>query len=212
MATKKTKAKTRDIRDELVPRLFSIRAGMPIERFTPPAYVGPDVLVVDAPWKPSDKLPGPGRGASKHYQTLTVEDIARFPLPPTVHDSVLFFWRLASMVDEALHVVRCWGYQPKSELIWEKLTKHGKRHMGMGRYVRNEHEVCIIAVRGKAKPLVHDQRSIFAAPIGQHSEKPDAFYEIVERMYPQSRRFELFSRRHRAGWIQYGNELGKLNQ
>lgn len=163
-------------------------------------------LVADPPWRFKDQLPGDTRGAAKQYQTMSVEEICRFPLPPMYLDSTLFLWRVAAMQKEAMSVLDAWDFQLKAELVWKKLTPRGKRHFGMGHHVRNEHEVCLIATSGRPATLDRSIRSVFEAPIGRHSEKPDAFYEIVERMR-EGPYVELFARRQRAGWTCYGNEL-----
>lgn len=166
------------------------------------------VTVADCPWPFGDKLPGAGRGAAKHYRTMTVDDICDFAIPEQMPEgSVLFLWRVASMQEEALKVMRCWGFVPKSEIVWRKLTSKGNRHFGMGRYVRMEHEVCLIGVRGRCFPEDRAVRSVFDAPAREHSEKPDEFYELVERMYPGGPFHELFARRRREGWTQEGDEL-----
>ena len=167
------------------------------------------VLSADPAWQLGDSLPGPGRGAAKHYQTLSMFELQRFPLPPMLDDSLLFMWRVAAMQEEALRLVRAWGFVPKSEIVWVKKTKTGKRHFGMGRYVRAEHESCIVAARGKARDLITDKgiRSTFEAPVGEHSAKPEVFYrEIVEKLIPGPYG-ELFARARREGWWCYGNEV-----
>src|SRR2546428_2535370 len=104
------------------------------------------------------------------------------------------------MGEEAYRVCRGWGFVPNSELVWKKLTPRGKRWFGMGRYVRSEHEAAVIALRGRpstmAAEINHSVRSVFEAPGGRHSEKPDAFYELVERLHPGPY-VELFARRRR---------------
>jgi N6-adenosine-specific RNA methylase IME4 len=45
----------------------------------------------------------------------------------------------------------------------------------------------------------------FAWPRGRHSEKPGAFYDLVERVSPGPR-LELFARTQRLGWDTWGNE------
>lgn len=164
------------------------------------------VLVSDPPWRFSDKLPGKGRGAVKHYACLPVHEIQRFPLPPLADDCVLFLWRVSAMQEEALQVVRAWGFSPKSEIVWRKLTSKGRVHFGMGRTVRLAHETCIIATRGRPKIISRSERSVFDALVGVHSAKPDEFYRIVERMYAGPRA-ELFARQRRDGWACYGDGL-----
>lgn len=167
-------------------------------------------LVVDCPWKFGDTLPGPKRGASKHYDVMDVDELCAFKLPPIDQRAIMFFWRVASMQDEALKVINAWGFTVKSELVWIKTTVTGKRHFGMGRYVRMEHETCLIAVNNTSY-TVEDKaiRSTFSAPVGRHSEKPDEFFELVERLVGDVPRVELFARKRRPGWMCYGNELPK---
>ena len=113
---------------------------------------------------------------------------------------------MSSQVEEAYRVVRAWGFVPKSEIVWEKLTSSGKPWFGMGRYVRASHETCIVAVRGRVQPLVRNIRSRFSAPGGRHSEKPEVFYDLVERLAPGPY-VELFARRQRPGWTCLGDEI-----
>ena len=83
-----------------------------------------------------------------------------------------------------------WGFEPVSELVWLKRTKRGKRHFGMGRTVRMEHEICIIARAGEdPRRSSEAHRSTFEAqtPTGarghaKHSAKPDEFYALVEQL------------------------------
>lgn len=167
------------------------------------------VLSADPPWKFQDALGGKEnvrRGAALHYPCLSVEELCSFALPNLESSAVLFLWRVSSMVEEAYQVVRAWGFVPKSEIVWKKTTKHGRRHFGMGRYVRAEHETCIIAVRGRMAPKVRNVRSVIEAPVGRHSAKPEAFYDEVERLY-DGPYVELFARRQRPGWLCLGNEV-----
>lgn len=172
----------------------------------------PIVVVADPAWLFGDKLPGKTRGASSQYTCMTAATIGPFigGYCTDMVDAVLFCWRVAAMQEEALRAVREAGFTVKSELIWEKLTKTGKPHFGMGRYVRASHEVCLIAARGRAFPEARNIRSRFSAQVREHSRKPEEFYALVEQMYPSSEKHELFSRTVRAGWRQHGNELGRF--
>lgn len=171
------------------------------------------VICADPPWSFDDRLPGPGRGAAKNYDVMSINDICRMPLPELAADALLFMWRVSSQVEEAYRVVRTWGFTPKAEIVWQKVTPPGKKtpggvkHFGMGRYVRASHETCIIAVKGRPEILAKNIRSTFEAPTGVHSEKPEFFYrEIVERL-SAGPYCELFARKMRPGWVSFGNEL-----
>jgi len=171
------------------------------------------VLVADCPWLFDDHLPGDTRGASKQYACMTTADLFEFPLPPLAPDCVLFFWRVASMQEEALAVISHWGFTVKTEIVWLKKTVHGNRWFGMGHITRAEHEICLVATRGRPEVQDHSIRSTFvtefdglSAPVGKHSEKPEKFFEIVESLY-QGPYCELFARRQRPGWTCLGNEV-----
>lgn len=192
------------------------------------------VIVADPAWLFGDKLPGPGRGASKHYGCMTVDEIAALALPAHAADCHLFLWRVSAMVEEAYRVVRAWGFVPKSEIVWRKTTTKGGRHFGMGHHVRAEHETCIVAVRGRPKVKCRSIRSVFDAPDltpydeyeadessvleavaprgtekGKkiiHSRKPAEFFDLVERLCPGPYA-EMFAREQRAGWTVIGNEV-----
>lgn len=164
------------------------------------------VLCADPPWRFDDTLPGDTRGAENQYQTMSVQEIMKFPLPPLYNDSTLFLWRVASMQREALQVIDAWDFELKTEIVWKKLTVHGKRWFGMGRTVRAEHETCLVATSGKPTTLDKSIRSIFEAPVGRHSEKPEDFYTLVERLR-EGPYVELFARKQRTGWTCLGNEI-----
>lgn len=168
------------------------------------------VLVADPPWKFGDKLPGKTRGAERNYTCMTAVDICRFPLPPLADDCVLFMWRVAAMQQDALDVIRMWGFNPpQREIVWLKKTVNGNRWFGMGRVVRAEHEICLIATRGRPKIKNHSTRSTFvtglSAVVERHSQKPEGFYEIVESLY-DGPYCELFARRQRPGWTCLGDQ------
>lgn len=164
------------------------------------------VLLADPPWDFDDHLPGNARGAAYNYQCLSLPELIKFPLPPMLPDSLLFLWRVAAMQEEALYTMRQWGFTPKAEIVWLKRTKYNKRWFGMGRTVRNEHEVCLIGHRGRPTILSHSIRSTFSAPVRAHSQKPDEQYAIIEAL-SAGPYVELFARQHRAGWDSFGLEL-----
>jgi N6-adenosine-specific RNA methylase IME4 len=178
------------------------------------------VLVADPAWKHNDKLGK--RGAAAHYRCMPTADICAMPLAVgrDVGPAVLFLWLLENMQEDALAVVRAWGFVHKTSIIWDKVTKTGKPFFGLGRYTRASHERCIIATRGtwtQCRPAVRNVRSRFTAPVvyrpnGKvwHSAKPDAFYALVDAMYPHAEKHEMFARTVRENWHQTGHQLGKF--
>ena len=195
-------------------------------------------IVADPPWAPRDTLPGPTRGAAKQYPVMSTAEICglagiKWDGPgtggkhqhlvyeqPIADDAILFLWRLASMQRDALDVAMAWGFDVKSEIVWQKLTKNGLPWFGMGRTVRASHETCLVCVRGRASKVIRAKniRSTFSAPApvdasGKyiHSAKPDAFFDdIVMPLVGDVPRLEIFARTRRPGWDAIGNQLAPL--
>jgi N6-adenosine-specific RNA methylase IME4 len=168
------------------------------------------VLLADPPWSFKDRLPGKGRGADKHYRTLSAADIMRFPLPTLAKDCWLFLWRVHTHQEEAKLVMRAWGFTYASEFVWVKLAKSGKVRIGMGHTLRQSHEVCLVGRRGKPARLSKGVGSVILAPRSEHSAKPPEAYELIERFAPGPYH-ELFARNFRKGWTSSGDQLGARN-
>ena len=102
---------------------------------------------------------------------------------------------------EAFAVLDAWGFEHRTILTWVKPK------FGYGDWLRNRTEHVILAIRGKPTVQLTDESTVLAAPVGRHSEKPDAFYRMVEKLCPAPRYAELFSRRSRGPhWDAHGDE------
>jgi N6-adenosine-specific RNA methylase IME4/ParB-like chromosome segregation protein Spo0J len=160
-----------------------------------------ELLYADPPW-PSQS-PGSKWSPEQHYPTMPVEQIKRLAVP-AADDAVLFLWAVSALLPEAIEVMRAWGFEYRSNIIWDKLS------IGLGVWVRHEHEQLLIGRRGNQSPPERERRvrSIIRARRGRHSEKPKRFYELLEQMYPDAAKLELFARgKPRPGWTAWGNQL-----
>jgi N6-adenosine-specific RNA methylase IME4 len=83
--------------------------------------------------------------------------------------------------------------------------------MGVGNWLRNVTEHCVVAVRGKPIVSLTNQTTIIREKRREHSRKPEAFYSLVEALCPGSK-LEMFSRTSRAGWNAWGAEKEKFTQ
>lgn len=162
-----------------------------------------NVIYADPPWRfeVRSDVTGMDRSADNHYPTMTFEDICKI-VPPAAEDCVLFLWSTAPMQPEALALLDAWGFEYKTQWIWHK------ERAGTGYWNRNKHEVLILATRGNVPaPAPGDQfPSVIEAMPGRHSAKPTAFVEMIEAMFPNCVRLEMFARGSREGWITWGNE------
>src|SRR5207244_4152766 len=139
-----------------------------------------------------------------HYPTMATEEICALPVP-AAEEAVLFLWAVSCLLLEALEVMEAWGFAFKTTLCWVKPS------IGPGVWLRNRHELLLVGQRGGYRPPEPEERcdSVLEAPRGRHSQKPEQIYELLERMYPQASKLELFARASRPGWVAWGNEVGR---
>lgn len=160
------------------------------------------VLYADPPWQ-YEFCKSVDREIENQYPTMSLEDIKSLPVGDVAtEDSVLFLWCPAPKVEEALAVMNAWGFTYKTNFVWVK------DRIGMGMYCRMRHELLLIGTQGNIpipEPAARSD-SIIESPREMHSKKPDKVYEIIERLYPEYSRIELFARNTRMNWEVWGNE------
>jgi N6-adenosine-specific RNA methylase IME4 len=151
-------------------------------------------------WAPEIKKRHYKRGAVANYKLMTLEEIAALPVGDWAGDKAhLYLWTTNSFMVEAHDIAKAWGFTVKTILTWVK------PRLGMGTYYRNNTEHVIFAAKGNLKVLRHDVRTAFTAAQGRHSEKPAAFYDMVESMSPGPY-LDVFARKQRFNWDTWGNE------
>jgi N6-adenosine-specific RNA methylase IME4 len=168
----------------------------------PPLPQGPfPLLYADPPWQ-SDNPDSPW-APENHYPTLALPEIKALAIP-AADEAILFLWAVNCQLTQALEVMQAWGFTYKTNVVWVKPSP------GIGRRIRNQHELLLLGQRGSF-PAPEGSRvpaSVVAAERGAHSEKPERFYELIEEMYPNCAKLELFARgKARSGWETWGNEV-----
>lgn len=175
------------------------------------------ILYADPPWQyENDGLKKYGHAAS-HYDTLSIDNLRQLPIKALAEQhAVLFLWVTAPMSLACAPVIEAWGFTFKTQLVWDKM-----RH-NFGYYVGIQHELLYICTRGRCRPDVHDlvgsvrrccpdvhdlDESVHRIPRTQHSTKPKAFRDLIDMLYPEGRRLELFAREQSVGWDTWGNEV-----
>ena len=159
-------------------------------------------IFADPPWR-YDFSESSTREIENQYPTMPIEEICALPISDLAHDDcVLFLWATSPKLPEALATIKAWGFVYKTCAIWDKEI------IGMGYYFRQRHELLLVATKGRISAPDPSARppSIFCERRGKHSSKPEIAYLIIEKMYPELQKVELFSRSPRIGWTAWGNE------
>jgi N6-adenosine-specific RNA methylase IME4 len=178
--------------------LASKQAELPSQRY--------GVIVADPEWRfePYSRETGMDRAADNHYPTSITDIIAQRDIASiAADDCVLFLWATVPMLEDAMDVLKAWGFKYKSHAIWDKV------HIGTGYWFRNRHELLLVGTKGDIPaPAMGDQfASVMTIARKEHSAKPEQFLELIEQYFPNLPKIELNRRGPaRPGWDAWGNE------
>lgn len=172
-------------------------------------------ILVDPPWQFQNKT---GKVAPEHkrlnrYPTLKLEDIMSLTVKAVADDPChLYLWVPNALLPEGLEVMKTWGFQYKTNIVWEKVRKDGEPDgRGVGFYFRNVTELLLFGVYGAhAKTLApaRSQVNLLRTQKKEHSRKPDEIYDLIERCSSEPY-LELFARGSHENWVQWGNQAGE---
>jgi N6-adenosine-specific RNA methylase IME4 len=169
-------------------------------------------ILADPPWRFVNRT---GKMAPEHrrlsrYETMTTEDICGLPVGrATVEPGHLYLWVPNALLPEGLAVMKAWGFDYKSNIVWHKVRKDGGPDgRGVGFYFRNVTELILFGVKGKnarTREAGRRQVNFLATRKREHSRKPDEQYELIESC-SHGPYLEMFSRGRRKGWSCWGNQ------
>jgi N6-adenosine-specific RNA methylase IME4 len=144
------------------------------------------------------------------YATMSNEDIASMPVSSLVLPKAhLYLWVPNALISVGLNVMRQWGFEYKTNIIWYKIRKDGgPDRRGVGFYFRNVTEIVLFGVKGRIRTNAPGRRqpNIIESQKRGHSQKPDELDDIIEGCSPGPY-LELFARFKRPGWFQWGDQL-----
>lgn len=198
-----------------------------IRKIEPPSYPTPplwptgpyDIVYIDPPWA-YDFARSTSRAIDTHYRSMSLEEVCALPLAGlAASNCILYMWITAPKILEyGPAVLEAWGFNPLTGRCWDKLR------LGQGYWCRGEHELLVIARRGKFSPPIPANRPgsmIREKRAPKHSRKPDSVRDDILRAHPDTRRVEIFARDKdytadpkvrfipdwKPGWDAWGNEI-----
>ena len=142
----------------------------------------------------------------RHYLRMSCDDICNDRCVKRFLNLMLFYtlwYQHIRHIRESLSVMDAWGFEYKSQYVWVK------DKIGMGYWVRGQHELLLIGKKGRFRCPDPDKRrsSVINAPRGKHSQKPNCVRDMLSDMFPHHDKIELFARERFAGWDAWGNEV-----
>lgn len=193
---------------------------------TPALPVGEfSLVVIDPPWKYDLRDNDPTHRGRCPYPPMTNAEIMSMPIGSLVDNGYLLMWSTNNHLPIAFRCLEHWGFIYKSIHTWVKIPKgvdpnseEWRIRFSTGHYGRNATEQLLVAVKGKVPSWtaldIKDVPTVLYAPrTSHHSEKPEQFYTLAERLHRAMQgkdlmgdRIELFSRQSRPGWQVWGAE------
>ena len=163
-----------------------------------------DVIVIDPPW-PMEKIERDVRPNQSEfdYPTMTEADLVAMKMP-SADACHLWLWTTHRFLPMALRLLDAWKFKYVCTFVWHK--PGGFQPIGLPQY---NCEFAVYARRGT--PQFIDTKAFpvcFDALRGKHSEKPEAFYDVVRRV-TAGRRIDIFNRREIDGFDVWGKESCK---
>lgn len=172
-------------------------------------------VVADPPWQFQNRT---GKMAPEHkrlnrYSTMKLEEIIELPVADVVEDKAhLYLWVPNALLPDGLAVMKAWGFEYKTNIIWEKVRKDGQPDgRGVGFYFRNVTEMLLFGIRGGSNRTLSPARSqvnLIRTMKREHSRKPDEIFPIIEACSPGPY-LEMFARGQRDGWSLWGDQANE---
>lgn len=169
-------------------------------------------IYADPPWQFQNRT---GKVAPEHkrlnrYATMKLEEIKQLPVSEVAEEkSHLYLWVPNALLPEGLEVMKAWGFEYKTNIIWEKVRKDGMPDgRGVGFYFRNVTEILLFGIKGDKNRTLDAGRSqvnLIRSMKREHSRKPDEFIDLLENC-SSAPYLELFARGSRNGWDMWGNQ------
>lgn len=160
------------------------------------------VIYADPPWQYGFSK-SDSRKIENQYPTMTLDEICDLEVPAS-DDAILFLWTTSPKLEDSFKVVNAWGFEYKTCAVWDK------QKIGMGYYFRQQHEILLVCKKGDipAPDPANRPGSVFSFKRDKHSAKPHEVAEMIEAMYPEFSKLEIFCRSPRDGWDVWGNQSG----
>jgi len=165
------------------------------------------IIYADPPWKQTKgglRKTRPNQKKTLDYKTITLKEIKE--ILNSFQGEVLFLWTIDKFLFEAQKIAEELGYKLHARIIWDKTNGIAPAFT-----IRYSHEYLLWMYKSPMKSISKEQRGKFTTVLREkatkHSKKPICAYEMIEKLYPNEPKIELFARNQREGWNSWGNEV-----
>ena len=175
------------------------------------------IIYADPPWHYGSKSAvndSTGNGIkplSDHYNTMSLKELEELPIKKmTEDDAACFMWVTDSHLDEAIKILKEWGFKYKTIAFnWVKTTSKGNYCKNVAPWTMKSSEICLLGTKGSMTKhkKVNNIESLVVAERTKHSKKPEEVRKRIELLFGDASRLEMFARHASDGWDAFGNEV-----
>lgn len=172
------------------------------------------IIYTDPPWEQKRggyKSVRPNTsGKELDYNIMKIDDIIQLHKhvfennAATKHN--VFIWTIDKYLRQTEDFMEDLGYVRHARIIWDKVTG-----IPTAFTIRYSHEYLlwfykkgnILMPREEVRGIYSD---VIREKVKKHSKKPECAYLMLEDMFPNVNKLEMFARNTRQGWDSWGNE------
>lgn len=179
-----------------------------------------EIIYTDPPWQQGKggkkKVRPNSSGGELEYPTMNlqeIQDIHKLVSEKLVNKNHnIFMWTINKYLIDAQKIMEELGYTLHARIVWNKTTG-----MCPAYTVRFQTEYLLWFYKKGYMLKTSDETrgkypDIMTESVKKHSKKPECAYDMLEDMFPDAKKLELFSRNTRIGWDAWGNQVGLLNR
>lgn len=172
------------------------------------------VIYTDPPWqqtKGNARKCRPNQGKKLDYPTMSLQDIQNLHkdfLAQSAEDNHnVFMWTIDKYLLQTEKMMQELGYTLHARMVWDKtngvapaFTVRFSHEYLLWFYQKGHILMPCQEARGKYTTVMRESAT-------KHSKKPEYAYQMIEDMFPDAQKIELFARNTRTGWDSWGNEV-----
>ena len=138
----------------------------------------------------------PNQGKELDYPTMPTKEIFElldkeiFSQAEETH--AVFMWTIEQYLVECEKYMEERGYKRHCRFVWDKMNGVAPAFT-----IRYSHEYLIWYYKPKMIPIAKEQQgkfmTVFAEKAREHSRKPNYAYEMIEKLYPNTTKIDVFS-------------------
>jgi N6-adenosine-specific RNA methylase IME4 len=163
------------------------------------------IIYADPPWKQTKggiRKCRPNQDKNLDYQTMSLNEIDK--VLHKLSAPMLFVWTIDKFLHKTEEMLS--DYKLHARFIWDK-----ENGVAPAFTVRYSHEYLLWFYKSPMLTIAKEMRGKYTTVLREkstkHSKKPLIAYEMIENLYPNTNKIELFARNKREGWDVWGNEV-----